>query len=183
MNDKCLYDEVLWYALRAYKAEKKMEKILIEKGYDYFIAKKYKNTIYKGKKKRILTLAIPSLIFVHSSANKINELKLISSGSLQYMTFPCGKVNKRIVIRDDEMENFISVATKYEKEELSYVNPNEIPLEKGQKVRIIGGEFDGLVGTLLKIKGRRNKRLVVSLNQINFAIAIELKVDKIEVIE
>ena len=58
------------------------------------------------------------------------------------------------------MEQFITVCNTYN-EKLVYLNPDEINLEKGTPVQIIGGTFDGIEGTFVKVDGIRNRRVAV----------------------
>ena len=59
----------------------------------------------------------------------------------------------------------------------------EINIEKGTKVRIHGGSFDGTEGVFVKIKGKRNRRVVVLIEGLAaIAINAEISPDLIEII-
>ena len=60
--------------------------------------------------------------------------------------------------------------------------PDELQLNKGTYVKIIGGKFDGAKGELLKIKGKRSKRLVVCIPQIMAVAATHIEPEFIRVI-
>lgn len=79
------------------------------------------------------------------------------------------------------MHEFIRVAQKYE-EDLTYYKPEEICLTKGIKVRVHGGVFDGVEGTLLKVKGKRSKRIVVTIPGIVAIAAAYIEPELIEII-
>jgi transcription antitermination factor NusG len=64
-----------------------------------------------------------------------------------------------------EMEEFMEVARHYDAD-LTYYRPEEIELDKGTRIRIIGGTFDGAQGILVRIKGKRGKRLVVQIPEL-----------------
>ena len=68
-----------------------------------------------------------------------------------------------IVIPDSQMRSFILVAGTYE-ESIVYVEPAELQLIKGQKVRVIGGVFEGTVGEFVRI--RRDRRVVVNIEGV-----------------
>ena len=68
-----------------------------------------------------------------------------------------------IVIPDSQMRSFILVAGTYE-ESIVYVEPAELQLIKGQKVRVIGGVFEGAVGEFVRI--RRDRRVVVNIEGV-----------------
>ena len=50
--------------------------------------------------------------------------------------------------------------------DLTYYKPDEIELQKGEYIRIIGGKLDGVKGQLVRIKGKRAKQLVVTIPDI-----------------
>ena len=60
------------------------------------------------------------------------------------------------------MENFIAVIEKSQKN-ITYFKPEEIPLNPGDKICIQGGLYDGREGIIMRIKGKRNKHLVVQI--------------------
>ena len=55
-------------------------------------------------------------------------------------------------------------------------------LKKGQRIRIIGGVFDGAEGVLLKVKGIRDKRLVVSLPNLLTVAATRIEPEFIQIL-
>ena len=54
---------------------------------------------------------------------------------------------------------------------VTFYTPDEIPLEKGQKVRVHGGVFDKMEGILVKTYKKRNKQLAVIIPDILAASA------------
>ena len=75
-------------------------------------------------------------------------------------------------VPDGQMESFIRVADRYE-DDLTYYQPGEIHLNKGDYVRIVGGDYNGATGMLLRVKGKRGKRLLACIPQI-MAVATTL---------
>lgn len=165
--------------MRAYKNEKWAEEKLKEEEIEYFIPKCYAVRVYHGVKSKRLVPAIPSMVFVHASQSGIadfkkryNFLQFVmwkKSGGLEYLTVP-----------DGQMENFIKVASHYE-EDMTYLKPEEVDLKKGTRVRILGGDFNGVTGVFMRVKGKRCRRLVVMLDGI-MAIAADIRPDLIEVL-
>lgn len=68
-----------------------------------------------------------------------------------------------VVIPGVQMRSFILVAGSYD-EAILYVEPAELHLVKGQKVRIIGGIFEGVVGEFVRI--RHDRRVVVNIEGV-----------------
>ena len=174
--------QVRWFVMRAYKNERQAADWLTEEGLEHFIPMCYAVRVYHGVKSRKLVPAIPSLIFVHARQSDIaafkkhfNQLQFVTwqdkVAGLEYLTVP-----------DDEMENFIRVASRYDDNPI-YLKPDEVNLKRGMRVRILGGGLDGVTGVFVRIKGKgkRNRRLVVMLDGI-MAIAAEVQPDLIEVL-
>lgn len=176
-------DEIKWYVMRVYKREAQAEEALSSSyGLEHFIAKMYKVRTYHGKKTRVLVPAIPNVIFVHSNRKGIREFKEYFSGLQYCFRHSVDGRDYPLVVADKDMNAFITVAKQME-EDIVYHNPDEIELSKGDKVRVHGGPFDGLEGTLLKVKGKRSKRVVVKLDGLVAISAAEISPDLIEVIK
>lgn len=175
-------DDIKWYVMRIYKREAQAEEALKSSyGLEHFIAKMYTVRTFHGKKTRILTPAIPSIIFVHSNRKGIREFKEHFSGLQYSFRRNVDGTEYPLTVPDGEMNAFITIARQYE-EDVTYHNPDEIQLNKGTRVKVHGGPFDGLEGTLLKVKGKRSKRIVVKIDGIVAISSAEVSPDLIEVV-
>ena len=67
-------------------------------------------------------------------------------------------------------------------EHLIFFSPDEVNLRKGTKVRITGGDFEGYEGVFVKVKGARDRRVVISLQGVIAMAMATLPADLIEVI-
>ena len=85
-----------------------------------------------------------------------------------------------ITVPDDQMDSFIQIASLHEKDTV-YYKPDEIDIRKGTRVCIHGGKLDGVKGMFMRVKGKRNRRVVVMLEGI-MGISAEVHPDLIEVI-
>lgn len=168
-----------WFVMRAYKCEKRAEEKLRECGIRFFIPKCYTIRVYHGVKSKRLVPAIPSLVFVYASRSELINFKK-QYNFLQFVTRKQTADVDYLTVPDVQMENFIKIASHYE-EDLVYLNPDEIDLKKGTKVRILGGKFDGVTGVFLRVQGKRNRRVVVQLEGIT-AIVAEVHPDLVEVV-
>ena len=68
-----------------------------------------------------------------------------------------------IIVPDSQMADFIAVTATMD-EQLVFLDPVEVQLKKGDRVRITGGILKGVEGNLIRIKGDR--RVVVSIQGI-----------------
>ena len=171
-----------WFVMNAYaKSEHKAESVLSGKnGLPYFIPKKYAMRNYFGKIKRELVPLIPNLVFVKASYSEIDAFQSLYS-FLGFATTVKNGNRTPLVVPGYQMENFMKVALHYD-EDLTYFKPEEVELKEGDFVRIVGGAFDGAKGQLLRLKGKRGKRLVVRIPQIMAVAATYIEPEFIQVI-
>ena len=174
------YDAVRWYVMRAHKCEAKAEEDLAAAGFEFYIAKTYVVRIYHGRKTKRLVPVIPDMVFVRSSHRKITEFKS-AHNYLQFVVWNKTDGLSYLTVPDGQMQDFIRVSSNPEAD-TSYLRPEEVNIKKGTRVRILGGDLDGVCGVFMRVKGKRNKRLVVVLDGI-MAAATEVQPELIEVIE
>lgn len=99
---------------------------------------------------------------------------------LQFVMWEKSTGQEYIVVPDEQMDSFIKIASQYE-ETTVYYKPEEIDVRKGTRVCIHGGKLDGVKGMFMRVKGKRNRRVVVMLEGI-MGISAEVHPDLIEVI-
>ena len=175
-------DRIVWFAMSApYRRELKAKERLEGMGIECFVPMTKAIVERRGTKRRETVPAIHNLIFVHTTKNIIKQAKQ-GIEYLQYSTKPCNGKNTPITVPDREMEQFITI-TNARMEEITYLQPDEIDIKKGTKVRIHGGTFNGTEGIFVKIKGKRNRRVVVLIEGLAaVAINAELSPDIIEIL-
>ena len=170
----------VWYAKRAtYRREPDAMRLFAKEHIDCFIPMQYKISIKNGKKVRVLVPVIYNLIFVHACPSEVKRVKSMVS-YLQYITDT--RSGQKIIIPDPEMQRFIAVAGTYH-EQLLYFRPDELNLSKGTKVRVTGCDFEGQEGIFLKVKGARDRRLVIKIQGVIAVAMASIHPDLIEVIK
>ena len=172
-----------WYAMSAtFGRALKAKDFLESRSVRCFIPMKYE-VVGDGKhgKQRKLVPAISNLLFVYTTRDHIQSLKTEVS-YLQYLTRPEGARRVPIVVPERQMEQFITVCDSYN-EKLIYLNPDEINLEKGTPVQIIGGAFDGVEGTFIKVDGVRNRRVAVLVPGIAAVVIADITHGCLKVLE
>ena len=65
----------------------------------------------------------------------------------------------------------------------SIFQSDELNLSKGTKVRVTGGDFAGQEGVFLKVKGARDRRVVVEIQGVIAVAMATIHPDLIEVIK
>ena len=68
-----------------------------------------------------------------------------------------------IVIPDSQMRSFIAVSGTYDQAVL-YLEPTELNLSQGTRVRITGGIFEGVEGVFVRV--RHDRRVVVNIEGV-----------------
>lgn len=163
-----------WFVLRVSYGRIHKAKTFVEaKGLECYVPLQYKEVRKQGKK-RILTIPLlPSLIFVHASAEQIEALlhdnKVVANESRALLSYYFNhtihrqdnpNLNPPLTIRDEAMNNFIRLT--------SVKNPHIIPITSysiqfklGDNVVVTEGEFKGIHGRVARIAGQQ--RVVVEL--------------------
>lgn len=118
--------------------------------------------------KRIV--AVPNYIFALASKDRLDMLKADASRRFLDLNFVRNKAaDGRFVpaiVPACEMENFIAVAGN-EEEHVLFLDPKEIDWCRGQRVRILGGPFEGVEGTFLRVSKKHERRVVVQVAGIS----------------
>ena len=170
----------VWFAMRAtYRRELEAMHLLEKANLGRFIPMQYKISIRRGRKVRALVPVIRNLVFVHARPSEVQRFKSQIT-YLQYITDT--RSGQKIVIPDHDMQRFIAVAGTYN-DHLLYFQPEELNLSKGTKVRITGGDFEGQEGVFLKVKGARDRRVVIAIQGIIAVAMATIHPDLIEVIK
>lgn len=170
-----------WFVMNAYKSERKAEEALMAvRDMEYFIPKRYVARKYQGRMKRVLVPVIPNLVFVRAVYDRLEAFKR-TCPFLHYATRRIDGENRIMKVPDAQMDSFIRVASRHE-DEVTYYAPDEIQLEKGTRVRVIGGTFDGVEGVLMKVKGKRSRRIVICVQDVVACAIAEVTPDLIQIL-
>ena len=163
-----------WFVLRVSYGRIDKAKTFVEaKGLECYVPLRYKEVRKQGKKRIITEPLLPSLIFVHASAEQVETLlhdnKVVTNESrtlLSYYfdhTIHCQdnpKRNPPLTIRDEAMNNFIKL-TSLKNPHIIPITSNNIQFKLGDNVVVTEGEFKGIHGRVTRIAGQQ--RVVVEL--------------------
>lgn len=175
-------DELVWFAMSTpYHREMKAKLLLDKYNIENFIPMHYEVVETKRGKERLFVPLIHNLLFVKTSRKVIQQIKT-GLPYLQYRVRSEAGRNVPIIVPPKQMEQFIAVC-QTQNEELIFLQPEEINLSKGTRVRIVGGMFDGIEGVFVKLKGKRQRRVVVLLDNIAAVATAEISPDLIQVLE
>lgn len=174
-------NEIRWYTVGCTSSMKelKVRDDIRNYGLEAFVPLKYEIKTIKHQKHRALVPAIPGLMFAKGTLEELKEYIQDHSHYPVYLrksTFS----NKEdyLTVRTKEMEEFIAV-TEDNEAHITYFRPEEINLQAGDRIRVKGGLYDGKEGIVMRIKGKRNKHLVVQIPGMLVA-AIEMAPELVE---
>lgn len=178
-SKKCEYGESVdyvhvsenqWFVIRAtFNRSKIAFDFLKSKGFHAFLPVKIVEKVRQKHLVRTLKPLIPNMLFVYSDKQTIqsfikenNELPIIS---FYYNHFEKEKtgIDKLLTIPTAQMDNFI-LATRVRNQHTMLVDTATVTFKTGDLVRIVEGDFVGVVGKVARIKGQ--KRVVVTLEGV-----------------
>ena len=175
-------EERRWYVLTTlFRKEVKVRDDMRRLGFDCYVPMKYELKQIGTKKKRKFIPAINDMVFVNSTKTAIDDYLKQCRETVFFRTSGRKGHHELLTIPDRDMENFMKVTQQVE-EKLSYYRPEEIKLSVGDKIIVHGGAFDGVEGILVRLPGKRNKQLVVSIPDISI-VAVSLSPELVELVD
>lgn len=151
----------------------KAKDIIDARNIESYVPMRYKQITKHGKKHIATEPLLPSLIFVHSSMEKVDALlrddNVNSIESRPFLSFYFDHTSYRqdnpdrnppLVIRDEAMQNFINL-TFVKNPHIIPVTSQNILYELGNEVIITDGDFKGIKGRVARIAGQQ--RVIVEL--------------------
>ena len=151
-------NELHWYVANTCRQEKKIKQRLDSMGIENFIPfQKIARKIH-GVDKLIEVPVIPNLVFIHTTFKSCMSLIQEYAFDMRYLRDR--ETGNFLIVPDKQMNDFIFLLD-FSKEMVEVVNEN---LKKGDKVRVIKGDFAGIEGELIRVKG--HKRVVVRLEGV-----------------
>ena len=164
-------DPKIWFPMRVtYQREMKVKAELDRLEIENFIPMTYQFTESRKQGdtelRKELVPAINNLIFVHSTKERISELKVSNEllEPLRYMIDQtAGEAHTIMTVPDKQMENFMRVASVTD-DSVMFLDETTIVGKEGRRVEIMGGPFEGVTGVIRRVK--RCKRVVVELEGI-----------------
>lgn len=163
-----------WFVLRvSYGRIDKAKTFVVAKGLKCYVPMRYKEIKKQGKKRIITTPLLPSLIFVHASAEQVEALlhdnKVVANESKSLLSYYFDHTTHRqdnpdrnppLTIQDEAMNNFIRL-TSIKNPHIIPVTSDNIQLKLGDNVVVTEGKFKGVHGRVARIAGQQ--RVVVEL--------------------
>ena len=178
---KDIDEEVKWYSVGCASPQKelKVRDDARQRGLEAFVPLVYQVKTHKKQKYRALVPALPGLMFIKGTEIEVKEYMNGSHFPVYMRKSTFTNKEEFLTIPNHAMENFIAVTEKNE-EHITYFRPEEISLQAGDRIIVKGGLYDGHEGIIMRIKGKRNKHLVVQIPGVLIA-AVELKPELVHI--
>lgn len=151
-------NELHWYVANTCRQEKKIKQRLDSMGIENFIPFQQIARKIHGVDKLIEVPVIPNLVFIHTTLKSCMSLVQEYAFDMRYLRDR--ETGNFLIVPDKQMNDFMFLLD-FSKEMVEVVNEN---LKKGDKVRVIKGDFAGIEGELIRVKG--HKRVVVRLEGV-----------------
>ena len=139
---------------------------------------KYDIKKVRQQEQRKLVPAISGLMFAKGTVDEVKDYVSNSHFSVYIRKSTFSNKEDYLTVPTKAMDDFIAVTVEHETH-ITYFKPEEIKLQAGDQIRVKGGIYDGKEGIIMRIKGKRNKHLVVQIPGLLVA-AVEMTPDLIE---
>ena len=173
-------EEQIWFTVGCISPQKELRvrDDARTNGLAAFVPLQYTVKTVRGQKQRALIPAITGMIFVKGTLDELKDYIQKAHFPVYIKKSTFSNKEDYLTVPTHAMEEFIAV-TENNEEHVTYFRPEEISLQAGDRIRIKGGFYDGKEGTIIRIKGKRNRQLVVQIPGILIA-AVELSPEMVE---
>ena len=182
-----------WYVLSAKAGIRDIERqferlsaVRVRRGeepVEYFIPTCIRMSTLFGKARMSRRKLIGNYIFVRDTYKNILEAKQ-SMETLWLLPHPDPNEGKRayMTISDHDMALFKAIARAYSNE-LPCIPIGAVDLDEGDKVEIVGGEFDGMCGTLQCSQGRMGGKVLMTIGNLFIAVTPDIRPQFIRILQ
>lgn len=178
-----------WFVLRAtYNRVNAAVEKAKKNGIKTYVPMHYVQKVIAGKKKRIQQPLLPNMLFVYTSRQLADSLvKRSPEEPLSYIKYYLNKTlppeangkNPPLTIPYNAMINFIK-ATSTDSEHVRIVTTEQCHYKSGDCVRVIAGDFKGVVGKVARIAGQQ--RIVIEISGLCLVATAYIPTDFTEII-
>ena len=155
-TDKKTAQSIKWFAAKTkYSTAKTIKQLLERLKIEHYIPYRTVMIEKRGKKVKVEKPVLPNFVFIRSDyatcLSLVNEYGLSMSYLLNLET------RQLLVVPDKQMQDFMFLLD-FSEDAVQVINEN---IRQGDRVRVIKGDFAGIEGELIRIKG--HKRVVIRL--------------------
>ena len=154
-----------------------------------YVPMHYVLKVIAGKKKRIQQPLLPNFLFIYATREQSDSfVKKTVDAPISFIKYYLDKTlppeangkNPPLIIPYNAMINFIK-ATSTDSEHVRIVTAEQCHYKSGDKVRVIAGDFKGVVGKVARIAGQQ--RIVVEISGLCLVATAYIPTDFIEIVK
>ena len=171
IEQSAVQDKTAWYVMRVTYQREMMAKEVMDKMniINFLPTVTVKRRTPQGRLVTLVQPAVHNYIFVNATRAVVDRLKQFTLPYLRYVMTIKDGLRKIQTVPEYQMKNFIAVAGN-DQEQAEFLDINSICFEKGDKVRILGGPFEGVEGIYMRTSKTKSRRVVVQVAGL-FAVA------------
>ena len=179
-----------WFVLRAtYNRVNSAVEKARKNGIKTYVPMHYVQKVIVGKKKRILQPLLPNFLFIYATRVQADVfVKRSSDEPSSFIKYYLNKTlpkeangkNPPLTIPCEAMINFIK-ATSTDSDHVRIVNTQQCHYKSGDMVKVISGDFSGVVGKIARIAGQQ--RVVVDVSGFCLVATAYIPSAYLEIIE
>lgn len=163
-----------WFVSRTRaRQEKKIKFRLEELGVETFIPLRTEYHVYRnGRRKKVDVPLLPNLMFVRVDPEE--RFALLSRMGNLWMQYVIDRfTHSSMIVPDKQLYDFIKLVESRDRS-LETESPD---LHKGDRVRVVEGELQGIEGECMELRGK--KRVVLRLESL-LAVSVEIPLQYLE---
>lgn len=153
-----------------------------------YVPRHYVLRIVVGKTKRVVQPLLPNILFIYATREQADRFVRRMPDETSFVRYYLDKTHAReangknppLTIPYDAMNNFIR-ATSTDNEHVRIVTAEQCHYKSGDRVRVVAGEFKGVVGRVARIAGQQ--RVVVEISGLCLVATAYIPTDFIEIIK
>ena len=156
-------DNNWWVVKTRSRAEKKLEKLLNDAGWEACCPTYTTIRQWSDRKKKIQIPLISCVVFVRENEVPSNDLYQYSQ-----VISVLKEHAKPALVRDSELQNLMILCGQWQEDLIAQENYNSY--KPGDSVEVISGNFKGMKGEMIKTQGKH--KLVVSIKSLQMSFSI-----------
>ena len=175
-----MVDEIKWYAVRVtYSRELKFQALLQEAGFQTFVPMCRRTVEKNGKKEQKVVPAVSNLCFVKALKPDLDDFMRQMGETCPARYIWDKSTRLPIVVPTKAMEDFMKISLSMV-DDVIYLQEISAKLREGQRVRVKAGPFEGVEGSVIRVK--RSRRVMVELPGMLAIATTFVKPEELEIL-
>ena len=164
-KEKQKEEQPFWYVLRVtYQREMMAKKLLDEMNVTNFLPmQRVRRRNSQGKLQWMVLPAVHNYIFIYATRTEVDHIKQFKLEYLRYVVVRENGLKHILTVPEYQMRNFIAIAGNEDEHKEFLTDLSAINFAEGDRVRILGGAFEGVEGIYVRTSNTKSRRVVVQV--------------------